>query len=250
MALCSFPRILVISSKDRELITHYVDLLIKNKKVKLDTVSRSLYIEKTLRAVYLKNEWEHVKNKVKNLEFLQRDISKKKLVFNINSQFKSIKKYKWKSWIKRYGFEYVQNILSYLDENSKRVTKSAEGLVYKALNDGAHWAQEKQLMDTAKKREEEWEEEKQVDKNEAKQTFGMVLNLVSDDVKEAAPIMDKDESDFQEAIMNESLVNNAKFIILETDQLFKKSGENHPMFKKYFKWKLLELYRNADVFCR
>ncbi|RAP34980.1 hypothetical protein DID80_06945 [Candidatus Marinamargulisbacteria bacterium SCGC AAA071-K20] len=241
--------ILKFHPEERTLVEDYVDLLEKTKKVSLDEVGKSFYIEKTLRSVYARNEWQNIKNKIRFLQNRVNTKSKIDLKFKENSFFKDIRNFRWKSWVNQFGFDYVQDTLTHLDRYTEKIKKSAEGLMYKYLCD-ASWAEDKRTLVKIIEKEELHKEGKIKEAKTDVKLFKKLLYTVSNEQEEDSleeyeieESLSKDDMDYKEALLDESLVQNVETLLKIQ---FPGYSRNRAMHRRSFKYKLLEMYRKSD----
>ena len=250
--------ILKFHPEERAVIAHYVGLLEKTGKRTFDDVGRAIYIEKTLREVYLNKEWKNIHNKIESLENSLSTKGKEELVFTKNSLFRAIRQSRWKKWIKMYGLNHVKAIVSYLDESTKEIKSSAEGLVFSSLQNGEKWPEEYRKMQEAKATEKRLEKEKQKESILDKKTVQNLGKLFSqenrnleemdDDCVPRNPQLSQDDQDYQDALNDESLVNNTKGILSFRHPNLEST---HPQYERALKWLVIETYRKKQsVSCR
>ncbi len=243
--------ILKFHPEERAVIAHYVGLLEKTGKRTFDDVGRAIYIEKTLREVYLNKEWKNIHNKIESLENSLSTKGKEELVFKKNSLFRAIRQSRWKKWIKMYGLNHVKAIVSYLDESTKEIKSSAEGLVFSSLQNGEKWPEEYRKMQEAKANEKRLKKEKQKESILDKKTVQNLGKLFSQENRnleenelgtlgEEHQIND-DEQDYRKAILDEGVVGEARAQMSVRHPSVKK---DHPGYSSMLKRLVVEIFRS------
>jgi len=259
-----------ITSAQRQLVDEYVGLLEKRKiRFFRTAISRKLYLKKTLREVSERNEWEIIEAKIKDLSYTKRSKKNRpkiecgefeKLRFKTNSFFAKISSEKWGRWIRKYGFETVQNRLAFLDRTTTKIIKSAEALMAVSLRDGEHWESERESLEQAKQFEKDWEIEKRKERDDALSMFSdsdaeydldysdpEVGSVSSVEGRGEIPIseekiqeLEKDEEDYKKAILDEGIREMAMESLRKDHTTI---DFTNPFGRSLLKSSIIELYR-------
>jgi hypothetical protein len=261
-----------ITPAQRQLVDEYVSLLEKRKiRFFRTAISRKLYLEKILREVSERNEWEIIEAKIKDLSYTKRPNKNrpkiecgefKKLRFKTNSFFTKISSEKWGRWIRKYGFETVQNRLTFLDRTTTKITRSAEALMAVSLRDGEHWESEREALEQAKQFEKDWEIEKRKERDDALSMFSEcdsdaeydldcsdpeVGGVSSVEGRGEMPIseekiqeLEKDEEDYKKAILDEGIREMAMESLRKDHKTIDFAN---PFGRSLLKSSIIELYR-------
>lgn len=151
------------------------------------------------------------------------DVIFSKLEFKEKSLFSPVSKKSWRFWIAEYGLEKVQDTLDKMERCTKKINKTATGLMNKALKNADVW-------------DFETTEEKELEKKEAHR-------IVIDNLDESRSQVQKekriqDDMDYEQGKKDTYLVNLAHAELKAKSEWYKKNG----MYEELLAQKIVRLY--------
>jgi len=168
------------------------------------------------------------------------DVNFKNLTFGEGSPFKNdIPIWQWRSWIKKYNFEWCQKMVEELEcaygKNYEKI-KSPVKLMAKGLTDGKQWQLERKRLEDAKKFEEELAKKKEQEKH--------MDRILEKERMERDIENEKNDLDYAEAIKQPYLIERA-IECLEASGIFPKEGSDcYPILLRH---KVVKEYQEALI---
>jgi len=161
------------------------------------------------------------------------------LIFGESSPFKTgIDGWQWSTWIKKFGFEWCQEMVTELEgcyQKNYSEIKSPVRLMQKALKEGAEWKLRQKREEECKNRERDHEVEKQRE--------DMAQKVWDQEKSESVVQYELDDTDYELAIKQPYFISKAENFLRNDAPSLDESGE---VFRIRLRHTLVRMYRELS----